>query len=72
MPDANVEAVRRLLADRAARGLQKYGVTTERTDLTREQWLQHALEEALDLAVYLQRCIVDERARKAAAAADAT
>lgn len=55
MADRNVEAVRQKLIDRAARGLSKYGVTTERSDLTRKQWLQHAQEEALDLAVYLER-----------------
>jgi hypothetical protein len=65
MADKHVEAVRQLLHERAQRGLLKYGTTMERTDLMREQWLQHALEEALDFAVYLQRCIVDERARKA-------
>jgi len=40
---------------RAERGLNKYGTTMERSDLTRANWLQHALEEALDLAVYLKR-----------------
>ena len=40
---------------RAERGLNKYGVTMEREDLTIVEWLQHALEESLDLAVYLKR-----------------
>lgn len=53
-PDANVERVRQLLLDRSVVGLKKYGVTTERTDLNLPQWLQHAIEEALDLANYLQ------------------
>ena len=57
--DANVEAVRQKLKDRAEVGLRKYGVTTERTDLTTRQWLIHAQEEAMDLAVYLQR-LIDE------------
>jgi hypothetical protein len=58
--DAHVEAVRQRLLDRAARGLGKYGVTTERGDLSRVEWLRHAQEEALDLAVYLERLISDE------------
>lgn len=58
--DSNVEAVREKLRIRAEHGLRKYGVTTEREDLTRKQWLQHAQEEALDLAVYLQRLINNE------------
>lgn len=58
--DANVEAVREKLKTRAEHGMRKYGVTTEREDLSRKQWLVHAQEEAMDLAVYLQRLINDE------------
>jgi hypothetical protein len=29
----------------------------DRTDLDEEQWLQHAYEEALDLAIYLKKII---------------
>lgn len=59
-PDRNVETVRQMLLDRSVTGLNKYGTTTERTDLTRAQWLRHAQEEALDLAVYLQKLIEAE------------
>ena len=38
-------------------GKEKYGVTMERQDLNRLQWLKHAQEEAMDLAVYLQKLI---------------
>lgn len=62
--DPNVEDVRRKLANRAEAGLQKYGVTTERGDLNTLDWLTHAQEEALDLAVYLQRLIRDEQERQ--------
>lgn len=55
--DQNVNRVRAKLHERMLRGLSKYGVTTERTDLTRKEWLQHAQEEALDLAVYLEKLI---------------
>jgi hypothetical protein len=41
-------------------GRQKYGTTMERTDLSRRQWLQHAQEEAMDLAIYLERLIQEE------------
>lgn len=53
-PDANVERNRQELLDRSRVGLQKYGVTTERNDLGLREWAQHAIEEALDLANYLQ------------------
>jgi hypothetical protein len=58
-PDANVEAVREALLRRSKVGLKKYGTTTDRTDLRQADWLRHAQEEALDLAVYLERLIQD-------------
>lgn len=63
--DRNVEAVREKMKLRAEVGLNKYGVTTERTDLTRLQWLRHAQEEAMDLAVYLERLIREEESELA-------
>jgi len=58
-PDRHVEAVRAKLTERARVGLAKYGVTTERDNLSTRDWLIHAQEEALDLAVYLERLIQD-------------
>ena len=55
MSDANVEAVRELLAARSQKGLDKYGVTTERKDIDLLGWLQHLQEELLDAAVYIER-----------------
>ena len=52
-----VDAVKEDLDRRAALGLKKYGVGLERTDLTEIDWIQHAYEEALDLACYLRRLI---------------
>jgi len=51
------DAVAKKLQDRAAIGKNKYGVTMERTDLTDIDWLKHAQEEAMDLAVYLEKLI---------------
>lgn len=53
--DSNVEGVREMLKRRAEIGLTKYGVTTERTDIDLIAWVNHALEETCDLAVYLYR-----------------
>lgn len=52
--DNNVKRVQELLQTRMEVGYKKYGVTTERTDLTTEEWLQHLQEELLDAAVYIQ------------------
>lgn len=54
MIDPYVEANRALLLSRSQTGKAKYGTDLTRDDLTDEQWLQHAIEEALDFANYLQ------------------
>ena len=56
-PDKNVEKNRELLLQRSIVGLAKYGVTTDNNPLSLRDWLQHALEETLDLANYLQAAI---------------
>lgn len=43
--------------DRANVGLNKYGKTMDRGDLTLIEWLTHAQEEAMDLAIYLEKII---------------
>lgn len=42
-------------------GKVKYGTTMERQDLNRLEWLKHAQEEAMDLAVYLEKLIELEK-----------
>lgn len=56
-PDSNVEKNREMLLQRSIVGLAKHGVTTDNNPLTLRAWLQHALEEALDMANYLQAAI---------------
>ena len=36
-------------------GIEKYGCTLAENRLTLTTWIQHAKEETLDLALYLQR-----------------
>ena len=45
------------ITQRAQIGKEKYGTTMDRKDLTKLQWLKHAQEEAMDLAVYLEKLI---------------
>lgn len=52
--DPVVEANRKLLLDRSNVGIKKYGATLEDAKLAAPALVQHALEEALDLANYLQ------------------
>ena len=53
--DKNVENVVRQLRDREEEGLRKYGVNTERKDLTSLEWLQHLQEELMDASVYIEK-----------------
>lgn len=53
-PDPVVEANRQLLLERSRVGVAKYGTTLADAGLSRDELVQHALEEALDLANYLQ------------------
>jgi hypothetical protein len=45
------------ILDRAEVGENKYGKTMERTDLSTIDWVKHAQEEAMDLAVYLEKIL---------------
>jgi hypothetical protein len=40
---------------REDRGFEKYGTTMDRSDLSLSEWVQHALEEAMDLTLYLSK-----------------
>ena len=51
------EMVCKKIMMRSAKGESKYGVTMEEEELSRLAWLIHAQEEAMDLAVYLQKLI---------------
>lgn len=51
--DTTRELIRQLV-ERDRKGLAKYGTTLDRSDLTRNEWLQHMTEELLDAAGYAQ------------------
>lgn len=51
------ESVVAKIRQRRIQGRTKYGTTIERDDLTEIQGLRHAQEEALDLAIYLEKLI---------------
>jgi hypothetical protein len=52
------------LQAREVRGLKEYGTTMDRTDLSQDEWLQHAYEEALDLALYLKKLLLTNAPQK--------
>ena len=55
MKDSILESVIKKYRERSELGITKYGVTLDRKDLTIEDWITHAQEEAMDLSLYLER-----------------
>lgn len=53
--DPNVTEICDEFIQRADKGFRKYGVTTTRTDLSFEEWIQHLKEELMDAVVYIHR-----------------
>lgn len=47
------------IARRQQLGINKYSTTVADNNLSLREWLQHALEESLDQAIYLRRAIAE-------------
>lgn len=43
------------MRQREAKGLETYGTTMDRKDLTAAQWISHMKEELMDAILYLQK-----------------
>lgn len=56
-PTGTEARVCQLIAQRQQLGLSKYGTTVAQNPLSLRAWLQNALEEALDLSIYLARTL---------------
>jgi len=62
--DSVVNSVISQFAERSRIGLEKYGTTLDRTDLSLLDWVQHAQEEMMDGILYLEkikRMIIDSK-----------
>jgi hypothetical protein len=55
MKDSIVESVIEQFKQRSNVGINKYGTTLDRDDLTRLEWLNHAQQEAMDMILYLEK-----------------
>jgi hypothetical protein len=53
--DAIVESLIQEYRIRSLKGISKYGTTLEDNNLSLYKWLQHAKEEAMDMALYLHK-----------------
>lgn len=58
VPSETLKRLKQDLEVREVLGTLKYGTTIDRTDLDLHDWVRHAREEAMDLAVYLTRLVV--------------
>lgn len=59
--DTELQVVTDIL-ERQKKGLAKYGRSVADNPLTELQWLTHAYEECLDMAIYLKR-LMQEKAK---------
>jgi hypothetical protein len=53
--DTIVNKVIQSFVERSNVGLQKYGTTLDRDDLSVLDWIQHAQEEHMDAILYLEK-----------------
>lgn len=53
--DSIVESVINQFKQRSDVGIEKYGVTLDRNDLTTLEWINHAQQEAMDFVLYLEK-----------------
>tara|TARA_Y100001949_G_scaffold171846_1_gene174934 strand:+ start:3475 stop:3687 length:213 start_codon:yes stop_codon:yes gene_type:complete len=58
--DSNVEKVCKAFRQREEKGMNTYGVNTDRTDLSTLEWIQHLQEELMDACVYLEKMKTQE------------
>ena len=55
MKDKIVESVLIKFKQRSEAGIEKYGATLDRDDLSGLQWLNHLQEELMDATLYIER-----------------
>lgn len=53
--DSIVDSIVDKFIDRSRFGKNKYRTDLDRTDLSLEEWIEHALEEHMDAILYLQK-----------------
>ena len=53
--DTIVESVINQFKERSKVGIEKYGTTLDRNDLTTLEWIEHAKQEAMDFILYLEK-----------------
>jgi hypothetical protein len=62
--DPIVKSVLKKYKQRSKVGIEKYGCTLERTDLTDEEWFEHLQFELMDATLYIERILKALHERK--------
>jgi hypothetical protein len=60
LDSVNSEVIKKICL-RAELGMQNYGVTMDRDDLSLLNWLQHLQEEMLDACVYIEKILMKKK-----------
>jgi hypothetical protein len=60
-PDSIVKSINEKLVGRAEVGFNKYNATMDRDDLTTDEWITHAMEEMMDMLLYMEKLRVELR-----------
>ena len=55
MKDSIVESVINKFKERSNKGIETYGTTLDRNDLSRLDWLNHLQEELMDAVNYIEK-----------------
>jgi hypothetical protein len=58
--DPIVASVREKLLNRSSKGIEKYGTTLDRNDLSLVEWINHLQEELMDAANYAERILQEK------------
>ncbi len=55
MKDSIVNSVLMQFKERSSVGIEKYGTTLDRQDLSTLEWLKHLQEELMDATLYIEK-----------------
>lgn len=58
-PDSVVQSINKKFVARAEVGYAKYGNTMDRDDLTTDEWINHAMEEMMDMLLYMEKLRIE-------------
>lgn len=64
-PDSVVQSINKKFVARAEVGYNKYNATMDRDDLTTDEWINHAMEEMMDMLLYMEKLRAELKKKEA-------